>query len=86
MNRKEILENYKVDKYGIIRSPGKFEGEMLFVPHFYSIYLDGGVDDDGKTIKIEITPEDRAEFPEIPKRMKKIKLFITDTGFVCWCN
>lgn len=84
MNRKEILENYDVDKYGIITSPGKFEGEMLFVPHFYDVYLNGGADDCGKYVSIEITAEDRAEFPEIPKRLRKIQLIITSTGFVCW--
>lgn len=86
MNRKEILDNYSIDKDGFITSPGKFEGEMLFVPHFYDIYLNGGADDNGKIISIEISAEDRAEFPEIPKRAKKIKLYVSDSGFVYWTN
>ena len=37
MNKKEILEKYeiKVNEHGIIVSPGKFEGEMFYVPYFY---------------------------------------------------
>ena len=38
MNKEEILKEYEVNKHGIIVSPGKFEGEMLYVPYFY--YLD----------------------------------------------
>lgn len=35
MTRKEIAETYKVDERGVIRSPGKFEGEPIYVPYFW---------------------------------------------------
>ena len=31
MTRAEVLGQYHVDERGVIRSPGKFEGEMVYV-------------------------------------------------------
>ena len=66
----------------VIRSPGKFEGEMIYMPYYYGVYLEGGADDSGNAIKVEITKEDREIFPELPKNKKYIKFVITDQGFV----
>lgn len=66
----------------VILSPGKFEGEMIYMPYYYGVYLEGGADDSGNAIKIEITKEDREIFPELPKNKKYIKFVITDQGFV----
>jgi hypothetical protein len=81
--RQAILRDYNVDTAGRIRTPGKFEGEKLYVPYYWDAYLDGMADrDDGKIIGFNITPEDRALFPEIPKRKRTIRLYQRDDGFV----
>jgi len=41
MTRQQILEQYTIDRHGTIRSPGKFEGEMLYAPYFYDALMDG---------------------------------------------
>ena len=66
----------------VIRSPGKFEGEMIYMPYYYGVYLEGGADEDNDVIKVEITDEDRIIFPELSKRKKYIKFVITEQGFV----
>jgi hypothetical protein len=70
MTRKEVLEQYDIDKNGLIQDPGKFEGEMLFAPYFYDSSLESGADEtvyDGDTpIDIfVIAEEDLKEFPEL---------------------
>lgn len=42
--RQKYLDMFTVDEHGVIRSPGKFEGEMIYVPYFYDQSLDGGGD------------------------------------------
>lgn len=71
-----------IDKL-IIRSPGKFEGEARYVPHYWEIYLEGFADsDDGKVLRFKITKEDRELFPELKKR-RMVSLVEDDQGFVC---
>jgi hypothetical protein len=41
MTRTEILAQYQVGSDGVIRSPGKFEGEMLYVPFYWDIAMNG---------------------------------------------
>lgn len=83
MTRDEVLKQYKVSEQGVITTPGKFEGEMVYVPHFWDVFLDGGADrDDGKVIGFDVTPEDRKEFPELKGR-RTVKLYQRDDGFVC---
>ena len=50
MNRQIIERNYVVDSSGRIRSPGKFEGEMLYVPHFWDAGMSGLADRDNGEI------------------------------------
>jgi len=76
MTRAEILAQYEI-KDGIIVSPGKFEGEPLYAPYFYSIWLDGGAD----SASLAILPEDRKAFPEIPARRRKFWLSEDAQGF-----
>lgn len=81
MTRKEIEEQYNVID-GIIRRAGKFEGEPVYVPFFWDIFLDGFADDDdGTIIKIKVNEEDRKEFPEL-KGATYVYLRETETGFV----
>lgn len=80
----KLRDTFTVDAHGIIRTPGKFEGEMIYVPHFWEAYLNGGADrDDGSVLGFDVTPEDRAEYPEIPKRKRTVRLVERADGFVC---
>ena len=86
MTRAEVLAQYDVDANGIIKSPGKFEGEMLYVPALWDIVLDGGSDDeqddDGLWVStINVDAELRAEWPEIGDT-KVIRLRESEQGFV----
>lgn len=94
MTRAEILATYKVDERGIIRDPGKFEGEMLYAPYFYAQMMDG----EGEDVYIEdyeqvedpsllytllaVTDADRAEFPEIGPTTTHVRLFESTSGFI----
>ena len=84
MTREEIEREYQVEN-GIIRSPGKFEGEAVYVPYFWDIYLDGFADeDDGTTLIFNVSVDDKKHFPELRKR-KVVKLYQRDDGFVVEC-
>jgi len=75
--------NYETDSHGIITSPGKFEGEMRYVPWFWEAGMNGLADrDDGKVMGFDISPADKVMFPEL-KRRRTVKLIETDQGFVC---
>jgi hypothetical protein len=83
MNRTELTSLYKIDDAGRIRSPGQFEGEMIYVPYFWDTYLDGFADrDDGHVLGFDVTTEDKAEFPEL-RRRRTVRLIQRDDGFVC---
>ena len=82
MTRQQIEETYKVEN-GRIKSPGKFEGEMVYIPYFWEVYLDGMADrDDGVIIGFTVTPEDKAKFPEL-KGKRTVKLYESGDGFIC---
>lgn len=77
---------YQTTDHGRITSPGQFEGQMIYVPHFWEAYLNGCADrDDGTVLGFDITKEDRAKYPEIPARKRTIRLMQTDSGFVIEC-
>ena len=85
MTRAEVLASYDV-RNGRIVSPGKFEGEAIYVPHFWNVFLDGFADrDNGRVLGFDITAEDRAEFPELGRRRRTVRLVESDTGFVGEC-
>jgi len=86
MTREEILKMYEVDNNGVIRSPGKFEGEMLYVPYLWNCILDGDGDimDDSQGnmfIRLHIEPEDIEQFPEL-EGTETVDLYETEQGFV----
>jgi len=82
MTRQEVLSQYKVDDHGIIRDPGKFEGEQLYVPYFWDAFMNGGADeDDGEVMSFDVGDEDRKEFPELVG-VARVQLQESDTGFV----
>ena len=82
MTRATIEQEYKIES-GIIRTPGQFEGEMLYVPYFWDAYLNGFADqDDGNVLYFVVTDDDKIQFPEL-KRRKVIRLYQREDGFVC---
>jgi hypothetical protein len=85
MIRAEAIKEFgPVDAHGIIRRPGKFEHEMIYVPAIaYQAMLDGFADEhrDGSW-SVAVTKEDRAEYPEL-KHRRRIRCTETSTGFVC---
>jgi len=86
MTRADALKEYKVE-HGYIRSPGKFEGERVYVPYFYELFLDGCAEDDGDVLRFVIAEEDMTEFPELTADGYKVDdplaLRMRDDGFVC---
>lgn len=84
MTRQDIEREYSVSN-GRIVSPGKFEGEAVYVPYFWELFLDGSWDrDDGDVIGFDLTLEDKEMFPEL-KGKRTVRLLQRDDGFVCEC-
>lgn len=79
-----MLENFNMDKDGIITDPGKFEGESIIIPYFYNEILEGSADDDFEEEHgIIIEKEDREAYPQhIFSQDYGVVLKITDDGFV----
>jgi len=68
-----------------VKGPGKFEGEAIYVPYVYDVYLDGGLDfDDGEQFGILLRAEDKLIFPELEGR-RSVRLFETLDGFIFTC-
>ena len=82
MKRSEILAQYTVQN-GIIKNPGQFDGEPIYLPHYWDIYLNGGADrDNGQIIGFDISADDKLEFPELKNR-RTIRMIQTESGFIC---
>ena len=88
MTRKEIEKMYDVNEQGIITSPGKFEGEMIYIPYYWDMALEGFSDDtlwddDVQIDRFVIGTEDTREFPELQGfQAYVIELWELDNGFV----
>ena len=91
MNITEIdeLEKLYSTKNGIIFSPGKFEGEPIYVPYFWEILLNGCYSDDDEYDENDILISSIISIDEIDKRFfpelegySKIVLWESDQGFV----
>ena len=81
MTRQDIEAEYDVEN-GRITSPGKFEGEPVYVPHFWEFYLNGfSDDDDDGVLSFNVDEDDRREFPEL-KGVDTVQLYQSDNGFV----
>jgi hypothetical protein len=77
-----------------ITQPGKFEGQPIFAPHFWSLALEGFADnDDGKTFAFKFQHREQpgkqcAEFTEWPTlkawlgRKRTLRLSEDSQGFV----
>ena len=82
MKRREIEDLYCI-KDGIIRSPGEFQGEALYMPHFWTRFMDGGADedDDSDLVCCTVNLEDVIEFPEL-KVGQVIRFYEDDKGSI----
>lgn len=84
--RDAVLANFDVDEQGVIRSPGKFEGEPLYSAYYYDMMMNGFGDDyyvpEDDRIYTVFVPGDEevAEFPELADIVGVIG-FETDQGF-----
>jgi len=82
--RAAIEKDYKISREGIIKSPGKFEGEMIYMPYFFGVFMEGGADgeDERGRITVSVSKEDRLIFPELGKTRKHVIFNVDDYGFV----
>jgi hypothetical protein len=67
---------------GRIKNPGKFEGELDYVPHFWEAVLNGESLSDGPIYAVKITGEERLKFPRLGPRRRYVRLREDDQGFV----
>jgi len=82
--RDKILAEFDVDEHGIIRTLGKFEGEMIYAPYIYGTIMDGGGGDESYYLPQEDrmydvvipTASEKADFPELADVI----------GLICWTS
>ena len=85
--RRQIIKDFNVDEStGIIRRPGKFEGEQLFIPYFHDRWLegfnDGEIEHLGNPVaQFMVNEEERQEFPEL-EGVKIVNIMEREDGFV----
>jgi hypothetical protein len=83
MTHDELQRQYEVNKKGVIVTPGKFAGQMLYVPYFWDKYLGGFADDTtAGFITFFITDDERKEFPELG-RAEIITLIEIERTLIC---
>lgn len=83
MTRKEVEAQFANDGHRVT-TPGKFEGEMLYVPALWEVVLEGFAIDCQKhrnCAVVSVDKMDKKEYPELGKR-KTIHLQERDDGFV----
>lgn len=69
MNRELVLTMFQVDETGIIRTPGPFEGQNLYIPYFWYLHISGYREDvQNGIVTFQVRMEDRAQFPELSNR------------------
>lgn len=88
MTREEIKAEFKTSEDGVILSPGKFEGEMVYAPHYYGRIIEGDgeekeLPDGSYSTFFEVTDEERQEFPELGD-IQVVECYQNDAGqFFC---
>ncbi len=85
MNKRQQLEKvYNVNSAGIIESPGRYEGEKIYVPYFYEAPLDRKPDiREVGMIGFIVNREDAELFPEFLKEGEIVKIHLaTSAGTV----
>lgn len=82
--RARIEEEYDIVD-GRIRSPGKFEGELVYVPYYWEYGLEGGSDGDANgEFLFNIDGDDVEVWPEL-RDVIYLRLWEDSQGFV-YCN
>lgn len=80
--REEAIEGYEIDAHGVIRSPGKFEAEMCYVPYFWENDPDPLDWPEGDTSYVTlIGPEDARMWPELAN-VAALHMQESEQGFV----
>jgi len=76
--------DYECDEQGRITSPGKFEGEMCYLPYFYDLAMcgDAEFDEEDGTFLVAIEPEDRELFPQLASDQESVTMIESESGFV----
>ena len=88
MTRHQVLSEYKVDDRGIIRSPGKFEGEPAWVVALWADAIAGMADAcAGDFYQFDLRKGDpiRVEWPELDQWLGRgwtVRLIEDEQGFV----
>jgi hypothetical protein len=81
MTRAEIESEYTVVG-GVIRTPGKFEGEPVYAPAVWVTVLDGFAAENRDGVAyIEVDAEIAAEWPELA-HVRRVYAEESDSGFV----
>lgn len=79
--REELLSEYTIQD-DRITSPGKFQGERVYVPYFWEKGLEGWADYEADDDPVFIVmPEDRGLFPEL-NGTPAVRLHEDSQGFV----
>lgn len=71
----ELRNGYTFNRYGIVTSPGKFEGETIATLYYYDAFLNG------EGAVFEVTEEERKAF-DISEETKFVYLHESNDGFV----
>jgi hypothetical protein len=86
--QEESQHMFTVNDKGIITSPGKFEGQPIWLPAFYSYVLDSCDDgleeaEGGLLVSLFlITDEDRQAHPTLPADKCRLRIWCDTQGFV----
>jgi hypothetical protein len=75
------IEGMTIEK-GIIKDPGKFEGEPACTPYYWSLFMDGfGDEEPDGTVKFDIEPIDCMLFEEV-RGLDAVYLQQSNDGFI----
>lgn len=77
-----VTYGYACDDNGLITNPGKFEGEMIYLPYMWEQSLEFCTQHSDGSVSVEVTDHDKMLFPEIPPRTKSIRMEESSDGFV----
>lgn len=81
--KNDYLQQFSVDKHGIIQSPGKFEGEPIFVPYYWEMdgHDDEIISNDNLVRMFYVGKREASMFPELTTS-NVIYLWEDNQGFI----
>jgi predicted nucleic acid-binding Zn-ribbon protein len=89
--RKAVIDDYDVDESGVITTPGRFEGGMIYEPYFWDTITNASSDYDIEDTDgivhsmVSIMQEEYGYFPELVEDGKPaecIHMYVDENGFV----